>query len=159
LASVGTTTALNDALAQYKNAIASDPMFARAYAGMASVYLGMAGAADRADSLGHAKQMAEKAERINPLVAEAHTVLGVIAIRDDWNAARGEAELRRAVELEPNNATNHGWLAELLADEGHADAALREVDVARASDPMWAYINAIDTFVSGAAHQYGREAG
>jgi DNA-binding winged helix-turn-helix (wHTH) protein/tetratricopeptide (TPR) repeat protein len=156
LTSVGTTEALNNALAQYKNAIALDPTFARAYAGMASIYLGMAGAADHANNSGLAKQMAEKAERINPLVAEAHTVLGVIAIRDEWNAARGEAELRRAVELEPNNAANHGWLAELLADEGHAEEALHEVDVARASDPLWAHINAIDTFVSGAAHQYDR---
>jgi len=157
LASVGTTAALNDALAQYKNAIALDPPFARAYAGMASVYLGMAGAVDRADNLGLAKQMAEKAERINPLVAEAHTVLGVIAIRDEWNAARGEAELRRAVELGPNDAANHAWLAELLADEGHAAEALHEVDEARASDPLWPHINAVDTFVSGAAHQYDRE--
>jgi DNA-binding winged helix-turn-helix (wHTH) protein/tetratricopeptide (TPR) repeat protein len=156
LTSVGTTAALNDALTHYKNAIALDPMFARAYAGMASVYLGMAGTADHADNLDRAKQMAEKAERINPLVAEAHTVLGVIAIRDEWNAARGEAELRRAVELEPNNAANHGWLAELLADEGHAEEALHEVDVARAGDPMWSHINAIDTFVSGAAHQNNR---
>jgi DNA-binding winged helix-turn-helix (wHTH) protein/tetratricopeptide (TPR) repeat protein len=157
LASVGTAAAQNDAVVHFKNAIVLDPMFARAYAGMASAYLGMAGAANRADILDQAKEMAEKAERINPLVAEAHTVLGVIAIRDEWNAARGEAELRRAVELEPNNAANHGWLAELLADEGHPEEALREVDVARASDPMWAYINAVDTFVSGAAHQYDRE--
>jgi tetratricopeptide (TPR) repeat protein len=157
LASVGTAAAMNDALAQYKNAIALDPMFARAYAGMASVYLEMAAGAGRSNNLGQAKQMAEKAERMNPLVAEAHTVLGVIAIREEWNAARGEAELRRAVELEPNNAANHGWLAELLADEGHEEDALHEVDVARASDPMWAHINAVDTFVSGAAHQYGRE--
>jgi len=156
-ASVGTPAALNDALAQYKNAIALDPMFARAYAGIASVYLRMAGTVDRADNFSHAKQMAEKAERMNPLVAETHTVLGVIAIRDEWNAARGEAELRRALELEPNNAANHAWLAELLADEGHAAEALHEVDEARASDPMWAYINAVDTFVSGAAHQYDRE--
>ena len=157
LSSVGTRTAMNDAIAHYKSAIALDPTFARAYAGMASVYLGMAGAADRADNVDMAKQMAEKAGRINPLVAEAHTVLGVIAIRDEWNAARGEAELRRAVELEPNNAANHGWLAELLADEGHEGDAVHEVDVARTSDPMWAYINAVDTFVSGAAHQYDRE--
>ena len=157
LASVGTAAAQNDALADYKDAITLDPTFARAYAGMASVYLGMAGAVDRADNVGQAKQMAEKAERVNPLVAEAHTVLGVIAIRDEWNAARGEAELRRAVELEPNDAANHGWLAELLADEGHEEQALHEVDVARAIDPMWAHINAIDTFVSGAAHQYDRE--
>jgi len=157
LASTGTATAQSDSIAHYKDAIALDPMFARAYAGMASVYLAMAGTADRADNVGLAKQMAEKAERMNPLVAEAHTVLGVIAIRDEWNAARGEAELRRALELEPNNAANRAWLAELLADVGHAADALHEVDVARASDPRWAYINAIDTFVSGAAHQYGRE--
>jgi DNA-binding winged helix-turn-helix (wHTH) protein/TolB-like protein/cytochrome c-type biogenesis protein CcmH/NrfG len=156
LASVGTDAAQNDALAHYKNAIALDPMFARAYAGMASIYLGMAGGVDHADNLSMARQMAEKAERINALVAEAHTVLGVIAIRDEWNAARGEAELRRAVELDPNNAAYHGWLAELLADEGHAEEALHEVDVARAGDPMWSHINAIDTFVSGAAHQYDR---
>jgi len=156
LALIGTAAAQNDALAHYKNAIALDPMFARAYSGMASVYFGLAGKADHAENLDLAKQMAEKAERMNPLVAEAHMVLGVIAIRDEWNAARGEAELRRALELDPNDAANHAFLAELLADEGHAAEALHEVDVARANDPKWAYINAIDTFVSGAAHQDNR---
>ena len=156
LASLGTTAGQNSAIAHYQSAIALDPAFARAYAGMAITYLSMAGAADRAEKMNQAKLLAEKAERINPLVAEAHTVLGVIAIRDEWNAARGEAELRRALELDPNNAANHAYLAELLADEGHADEALHQVDVARTSDPLWPYINAIDTFVSGAAHQYDR---
>lgn len=156
LASLGTAAGQNSAIAHYQSAIALDPAFARAYAGMAITYLSMAGAADRAEKMNQAKLLAEKAERINPLVAEAHTVLGVIAIRDEWNAARGEAELRRALELDPNNAANHAYLAELLADEGHADEALHQVDVARTSDPLWPYINAIDTFVSGAAHQYDR---
>jgi tetratricopeptide (TPR) repeat protein len=156
LASVGTTAAQNDAIAHYNTAIALDPAFARAYAGMAITYLSMVGTADRAENMNQAKLLAEKAERMNPLVAEAHTVLGVIAIRDEWNAARGEAELRRALELDPNNAANHAYLAELLADEGHANEALHEVDVARTNDPLWPYINAIDTFVSGAAHQYDR---
>jgi DNA-binding winged helix-turn-helix (wHTH) protein/tetratricopeptide (TPR) repeat protein len=156
LASLGTAAGQNSAIAHYQSAIALDPTFARAYAGMAITYLSMAGAADRAEKMNQAKLLAEKAERINPLVAEAHTVLGVIAIRDEWNAARGEAELRRALELDPNNAANHAYLAELLADEGHADEALHQVDVARTSDPLWPYINAIDTFVSGAAHQYDR---
>jgi DNA-binding winged helix-turn-helix (wHTH) protein/tetratricopeptide (TPR) repeat protein len=156
LASLGTAAGQNSAIAHYQSAITLDPAFARAYAGMAITYLSMAGAADRAEKMNQAKLLAEKAERINPLVAEAHTVLGVIAIRDEWNAARGEAELRRALELDPNNAANHAYLAELLADEGHADEALHQVDVARTSDPLWPYINAIDTFVSGAAHQYDR---
>lgn len=156
MTSLGTAAGQNNAIAHYQSAIALDPAFARAYAGMAITYLSMAGTADRAENMNQAKLLAEKAERINPLVAEAHTVLGVIAIREEWNAARGEAELRRALELEPNNAANHAYLAELLADEGHADDALHEVDVARTTDPLWPYINAIDTFVSGAAHQYDR---
>ncbi len=156
LASRRTVATLNSALAQYLSATERDPNFARAFAGMATAYLSLGSLADPTENLREAKLLAEKAERMNPRVAEAHAVLGFVAIRQDWNVALGEAELRRAVELEPNEAAYHAWLAELLADEGHSDEALREIDLAHADDPLWPQINAIDAFVSGAAHQYSR---
>ena len=156
LASRRTVATLNSAVSQYLSATERDPSFARAYAGMATAYLSLGSLADPVENLREAKLLAEKAERMNTRVAEAHAVLGFVAIRKDWNIAMGEAELRRAVELEPNEAAYHAWLAEFLADEGHADEALHEIDIARADDPLWPQIIAMDVFVSGAAHQYAR---
>jgi DNA-binding winged helix-turn-helix (wHTH) protein/TolB-like protein/Tfp pilus assembly protein PilF len=156
LASRRTVATLNSALGQYLSATERDPNFARAYAGMASAYLHLASMADEVENLGEARTFALKAEQMNPRVAEAHAVLGVVALRRDWNMAQGDLELRRAIELEPNEAVYHAWLAESLADEGRSNEALKEVDLARADDPLWPQINGVELFVSGAAHQYAR---
>jgi DNA-binding winged helix-turn-helix (wHTH) protein/TolB-like protein/cytochrome c-type biogenesis protein CcmH/NrfG len=151
-----TVANLNSALAQFQAAIQHDPQFVRAYAGMATTYLNLARYNDPPENLREAKMFAEKAITLNPRVAEAYAVLGWVAMRRDWNTALGEAQLRRAVELEPNEASHHAVLAECLAYEGRSDEALREIDLARVDDPLWSQTNAMDIFVSGVARQYAR---
>ncbi|HEX8810873.1 MAG TPA: winged helix-turn-helix domain-containing protein [Terracidiphilus sp.] len=151
-----TVANLNGALAQFQAAIQHDPQFVRAYAGMATTYLNLARYNDPAENLREAKMFAEKAIALNPRLAEAYAALGWVAIRRDWNTVLGEAQLRRAVELEPNEASYHAVLAECLAYEGRSDEALREIDLARVDDPLWSQTNTMDIFVSGAARQYAR---
>jgi DNA-binding winged helix-turn-helix (wHTH) protein/tetratricopeptide (TPR) repeat protein len=151
-----TVASRNAALALYQSAIQHDPGFARAYAGIASAYLNLARLQDPVENLREAKMFAEKAQSLNPHVAEAHAVLGWVAIRRDWNTALCESEVRTAVDLEPNEATYHALLAECLAYAGRGDEAIREIDLARYDDPLWSQINGMDIFVSGVARQYGR---
>jgi DNA-binding winged helix-turn-helix (wHTH) protein/tetratricopeptide (TPR) repeat protein len=156
LASRRTVASLNGAIAQYIDSTERDPSFARAYAGMATAYMSLGSLTDPIVHLHEAQLFAQKALQLDPRLAEPHAVLGFVALRKDWNASVGENELRRAVDLEPNEAAYHGWLAEALADEGHFQDALHHVDIAHTEDPLWPEIDAIDVFVSGAARQNAR---
>jgi DNA-binding winged helix-turn-helix (wHTH) protein/TolB-like protein len=156
IASRQTAAGLKQAQALYQSAIQQDPGFARAYAGLASAYLNLARQEDPVENLREAKQFAERARTQNPRLAEAYAVLGWVATRRDWNVALCETETRKAVELEPGEASYHALLAECLGYEGRGDEALREIDLARDTDPLWQQINGMDVFVSGVTRQYER---
>jgi DNA-binding winged helix-turn-helix (wHTH) protein/tetratricopeptide (TPR) repeat protein len=150
LTQVRDPTALNQALGHYQRAIQLDPKFAQAYSGMATVHLSLR-YFNPADHQKQAQQLANAALKLDPDLAEAHGVLGDVAFRADWNFRLGEIELRRAVELEPQVATYHAWLAGLLADEGRFSEAMPEIDRAIADDPLWPSVYSMEAFVDGAA--------
>ncbi len=151
-----TVESLSTAVKQYASAIRYDPDFARAYAGMATAYLADYGFTDSLEDLRKAQASAEKALQIDPDLAEAHAVLGINAFRQDWNFARGEEELRHALELEPHQAAYHAWLAQLLVIEGRFDESLHEIDLAHADDPLWPQIYNIEVGVAAEARNFPR---
>jgi len=144
------------ALALYQSAIDRDPGFARAYAAMARAHLALSGPDGSAVQLKLARSMAEQALQHDPYLAEAHAVLGGVAFQLDWDAARAEAEMRRAVSLEPHNSVYHGWLARILVSTGHFDEGLQQVDIARAEDPLWPDVYLIEAFAAGVSHHPAR---
>jgi TolB-like protein/DNA-binding winged helix-turn-helix (wHTH) protein/Tfp pilus assembly protein PilF len=125
---------LHKAIDYFQRAIAKDPNYAQAYAGIADAYglLGM---------MPEAETAAGKALAINGNLAEAHTSLGLIEPFLDWNWAAGKAHFERAIALNPNYATAHHWYAEAyLMPMGHVDEALGELAKAQALDPLSAVI-------------------
>ncbi len=146
---------LAQALAHYQKAIELDPKFAQAYAGMATVHLTLRYFAP-ADHQQKAQRLANTALALDPELAEAHAVLGDLAFRSAWDFALGERELRRAVELEPQKATYHAWLAGLLADEQRTAEARQEIDLAIADDPLWPSVYSMAAFVDGADRDTAR---
>ena len=145
-------TALNQALGHYQIAIQRDPKFAGAYAGMAVTHLALRYFSSPIEHQNEAKQLAQKALQLDPTLAEAHAVLGDVALRSEWNFALGERELRRAIELDPRKSTYHAWLAALLVYEGRFDEAMAEIDHAVADDPLWPVVYSMATYVAGVAH-------
>jgi TolB-like protein len=153
-----TPSALDSAISQYQLAIGRDAGFARAYAGMATAHLCLASSG--VSSLGNyhqARLFAQKALQLNPSLAEAHAVLGFVASRVDWDAAKGESELRQAVQLEPDQAAYHGWLAEFLAQEGRFDEGFQQSELAREADPLWPHVYTYEQFVAAAARNFPRQ--
>ncbi len=151
-----TVDSLSGAERQYQAAIAEDPGFARAYAGLATTYLGDYGYSGSIADLRKAERAAEASLRLDPDLAEAHAVLGIGAFREQWDFARGEEELRHAVDLEPHQSAYHGWLAQLLVAEGRNDEALHEIDVAHANDPLWPQIFSIEVSIAAEARRFPR---
>ncbi|MBV8674232.1 MAG: winged helix-turn-helix domain-containing protein [Acidobacteriaceae bacterium] len=146
------------AVTEFEHAIREDPKFANAYAGIASAYVILAehGAAPRESSYRKAGQAAQTAIELAPATAEAHAILGQVALRQDWNFNLAERELRRAVELDPNRALYRLWLSVLLADQSRFEESLNEIDLAQAADPLWAPIYRTEVFVANAAGQSPR---
>ena len=158
LAVARTQTSLQSAIDKYKTAIAMDPKFARAYAGMATAVEAqgqyhLARVAERAET---AKHLAQQAIQLDSDCAEAHAVLGFILYTNEWNAFEGEKELRRGIELDTNQAAFHIWLAVLLSQQGRKHESLEEIDHAKAVDPQWPAVYGAEMYVAEIARDTER---
>jgi len=92
----------------FQQAIALDPNYALAYAGIADAYFL---AADfylsNREAMEKAKAAATRALEIDDTLAEAHSSMGTVRMIYDWNWSETEKELKRAIELNPNYADAH----------------------------------------------------
>ena len=127
----------------FQSAIAKDPAYAPAYAGLADAYVVLPAYKPSAshDVYPKARVAAQKALRIDETLAEAHATLGAVLHEYDWKFAESEEEFKRALDLNPNYATAHHWYAELLLDLGRYDEAVAEIRIAQSLDPLSLIIN------------------
>ena len=128
----------------YEQAIARDPNYALAYAGLANAYvlLPYYTGARRSDALAKAKENALKALQLDPNVAEAHVALGKLNFFH-MDLAGSLREYQRAIELKPNYATAHQWFGnDSLVSLGRFDEAIAEGKRAVELDPLSPIINA-----------------
>jgi DNA-binding SARP family transcriptional activator/TolB-like protein len=125
-----------------REAIARDPSFAEAYAGLAECYalLVAYGAWPPGEGYPQARAAAEQALRLDPSLAEAHAALALVKLyyEGDWQGADREFEL--ALRLKPGNATVRQWHATYLAYQERFDEALLELRRAERLDPHSAAI-------------------
>jgi TolB-like protein/Tfp pilus assembly protein PilF len=119
----------------FQKAIAIDPNYALAYAGLADAYsLNVAGA--NRERMAKAKEAALKAVSLDDNLAEAHASLARPRAVDDYDFAGAEREMRRAIELNPNYGTAHHFLADLLSVLGRYDEAFPEHQRALELEPF-----------------------
>jgi serine/threonine protein kinase/tetratricopeptide (TPR) repeat protein len=129
---------LRKAISYFQQAVAKDPEYALAYAGLADAYHVLWVYTNISAKECHhlAKAAALRAFQIDNTLAEAHTTLASIAAADDWNFAEAEREFREAIALNPNYVTAHKWYAESLTYVGRFDEALLEMQKAQELDPL-----------------------
>lgn len=146
------------AIDYFQQAIAKDPHYALAYAGLADSYaLTSSYNLDPDENLiPKARAAALRALQIDENLAEAHTALALIAENHDWDWQTAGKEFRRAIELDPNYPTAHHWYAEYLAWQGRFDEALAESDRARQLDPLSLIISADRAAIFYYSRQYDR---
>src|SRR5215210_2165163 len=126
------------AIVCYQQAIALDPKYALAYAGVANYHnwLGVFSVMPFAECAAAAYEAASTAVEIDPNLAEGHTALGQAILCGDFAWASAEHHLVRAVELDPNYAPARVWYALQLAMEGRFSESLREAHTGRDLDPL-----------------------
>ena len=132
------------AISYFQKAIALDPSYALAYAGLADAYFS-ALAADLPPNefLPQARAAAQKAIELDDTLAAGHAELGFIAFWD-WDWGTSENELKRALKLDPDSADAHLFYAHLLSNTGRHAEALTEAKHAKELDPLNIRINALE---------------
>ena len=80
---------------------------------------------------------ARKALELDATLARPHAILGVNETQYDWDFAGGEAEFKKALELDPSDATAHQWYAEGIGMIGGKEQeTLAEMNRAHQLDPL-----------------------
>jgi len=144
----------------FQEAIARDPRYALAHAGLADCYallasVGHAGTATR-EAVSKASAAARQALELDDSLAEAHTSLGFVKFRFEWDWAGAEREFQRAIELQPGYPTARQWYAMCLGLLGRTEEALAEVRRALTLDPLSLTINAALARLLAATGQHDR---
>jgi TolB-like protein/Tfp pilus assembly protein PilF len=135
---------LRTAIEFFQQAIAADPSYALAYAGLADSYslLGNYGLALPTVVRASARETAGKAVEIDSTLAEAHTSLGHVRATYDWDWEGAEREYELAISLNAGYATAHHWYAmTVLSPVGRLDECLVEIRRALELGPISPSIN------------------
>nr|MBC8450733.1 protein kinase [bacterium] len=135
---------IEKAIEYLKEAVAIDPEYALAYAGLADCYgvLPMYRPVAPEEVYPKAKAAAMKALELDDSLAEAHSALGCIKDNYEWDWNGAEREIERAIALNPGYATAYQWKAESLITRGRFDEAVEVMNKARELDPLSLFMNA-----------------
>lgn len=138
-----TDEGFKQAITFFQDAIAKDPTYALAYAGLADCYTLRSDYGFLAPQEGYAlaRGAVTLALKYDDSLAEAHTSLASIKAVADWDWQGAENEYRRAIELNPKYATARHWYAAQLLVQGRLDRALEEIKTAQQLDPLSLGIN------------------
>jgi TolB-like protein/DNA-binding winged helix-turn-helix (wHTH) protein/Tfp pilus assembly protein PilF len=135
--------ALLKSIDYYQKAIALDPRYALAYAGLADSYnfLGTYSVLPPEEAFTRAKDAASKALDIDPRLAQAATAYAYATYLYDRDWDEAETRFKDALALAPNYAPGHVWYAVGLVSRGRFDEAVGEIQRAVDADPSSVTIN------------------
>jgi TolB-like protein/DNA-binding winged helix-turn-helix (wHTH) protein/Tfp pilus assembly protein PilF len=118
-----------------EQAVAADPDYAAAYAGLADYYT-LTDSLPPAEAFDQARAYARKALALESDLADAHASLGYVYYYGDWNWAEAEREFLRAVRLDPNNSRARRRYGRFLGTMGRHSEASDQMDRALVLDPL-----------------------
>jgi eukaryotic-like serine/threonine-protein kinase len=140
---------LRRALGFFQRALEKDPTFSRAWTGIAKVWYFLADVYVKPlEAYPASKEAALKAVALDENDAEAHCYLSEAKRVLDWDLIGADAELKRALELDPNSAPAHFFSALLPLFRGELKEGLRLVLEAEKLDP----VSPITSYVATAAY-------
>jgi adenylate cyclase len=135
-----TQEGVDQGLKYLEQAVARDPDYALAYATIAQAYtdvgLGVAGSLPAGEAFQRAKAAAARALELDPGLAEAHAALGHLRFACDYDWPGAEAELKRAIELNPNSGNAYDFYGLMLSALERYDEAIEMQRRAHELDPL-----------------------
>ena len=133
-----TDVGFQKAISLFDQAIAADPNFSPAYAGLANCYslLAFQGVLAPREAMPRAEAAASKSIAVDDGLAEGHSALARAKYLFEWDRDGAGREIRRALDLNPGYADAHHFYSHLLLQEERVDDSMRELQKARALDPL-----------------------
>jgi TolB-like protein/Flp pilus assembly protein TadD len=127
---------IRSAIDMYRQAIAIQPDFALAYAGLADSYNLAASGMPPLVRAPLARAAAQRALTFDPQSAEARTAMAFLTYKFDWKWDDADREFRSAIALNPHYALAHHWYGEMLKLRMRHDDSVREFRQAVEADPF-----------------------
>ncbi|HKQ06521.1 MAG TPA: protein kinase [Blastocatellia bacterium] len=148
----------------FNQAIRLAPAFAKAHAGLADCYVLLSTVAygpplTTKEAMTKAKAAALAALEIDDSLCEAHTSLGTVLLKYDWNWQEAEREFKQAISIKPNYAPAHLYYSYLLSLMGRWSESIVESETAKELEPFSPMSNINLARALYFARQYDRAAG
>jgi DNA-binding winged helix-turn-helix (wHTH) protein/TolB-like protein/Flp pilus assembly protein TadD len=157
-----TEDGLSRSIEYFNEAIAKDPHYALAWAGLADAYAVTAYLRYKFtpanDAYRKAEEAATKALEIDQTMAEAYTALSVVRAYRDSDLPGAEKEIKKAITLKENSATAHQRYSIYLRDQGRLSEALGEIQRAHELDPVSLTIGSNLAFIHYLRRDYDQAA-
>ncbi len=136
---------IKEAIGYFEQALAKDPNYARAYAGLAdsNLLMGSYGYSESKEAYVKAKEFVSKALELDDELAEAHVSLGLLLETYYFDFQGAGEEFRHAISLNPSNAQAHHWYGINLAIFNKLSEAVSEMEKAQEIDPFSAQIGTV----------------
>ena len=125
-------------MSHFRKAIRIDPKYAAAYAAIANekIVQGLFSTASKNEIVNEVRTALEAAKALDPDIAEIYTSEGALKFYYDWDWKGAIASYKKALELDPGNATIYIRYSTTLADVGRYKEALPLADKAVELDPV-----------------------
>lgn len=122
----------------FSRALDVDPLFARAYSGMADAYvqLGYASLLAPKDAFPKAEAAARRAVELDSTLAEPYAALGFVSLYYSWDWAAAERAFKKSIALNSSYSTAHEWYGLYLTAMRRFDEAIHHERRAQELDPL-----------------------
>ena len=135
-----------------EQAIALDPGYAMAYATLAHTYVEagsgvLVSVLEPVEAYRRAREAATRALELDPGLAEAHAMLGLIKFSHDFDYVGAEREFKRALEINPRSGDALDVYGRMLAGLERYDEALELQERAHELDPMQYRLDRLSTLL------------
>jgi adenylate cyclase len=133
-----TEAGFSEGARNFKKAMALDPSFALAAAGLADTYNMLAywNYLPPKEAFPEAQRAARRALELDPNLAEGHTALAFVHYEYEWLFADADHEFREAIRLNPSSVAARFYFLEFLLAMGKFEEAEEQLAVARKLDPL-----------------------
>ena len=139
-----TEASIRRAVEHFEAALATDPGYALAAAGLADCYavFSIYQLEPPRQSGPRAMLAATRALKLDDTMAEPHAALGFVKTHYEWDWTGAEQAFKRSIEIDPNYANAHFWHAVYLSAIGRTDLSVVAAQRAQQLDPLSLVIRA-----------------
>ena len=144
-----TSQDLRRALELFQQAVEIQPDWALGYAALSQTNLVMANwlPLPPGEAYPNARDLAQKALALDPNLGSAWSCLAGVEAQWNWDWGKAEEYYRKAIDLEPNNASSHQWYAEFLVSLGRFDEAFEHIELAQTIDPLAMIVGVVKAWI------------